>query len=313
MQAPNEESKSRPQEALIVGLGLLGGSLGLALRAAGWRVRALVRRPEHARAAVASGVADEAGAAPAEVARDAGLAVLCLPLSALEPVYRDLAGFLARQAVVTDVGSVKAPVVPRLDAIARTHGHRFVGAHPMAGAEKTGMDWARADLYQDAGVALCPGATADGEAVRQVTRVWEQAGAQCLVIGARLHDEIVSRTSHLPHLTAACLVHAALADTPGAEAALLSAGGFRDSTRIAAGPADMWTEILEENRAPVLSALRAMERELAAVARHLETDDRAGLHAYLAAARARRAEWQQRRGLTDPGPGERLAPDSAER
>ena len=287
----SEHEERAPGEVLIVGLGLLGGSLGLALRCRGWRVRGLARRPEHARAALAAGVADEAGVSGPELARGAAHVVLCLPISALADAYAGLAAVLAPRAVVSDVGSVKAPIVPRLDAIARRHGHRFVGAHPMAGAETAGMEHARADLYHAADVALCPGATADEPAVSDAAALWRAAGAHCVLMDPAIHDEMVGRTSHLPHVVAACLVHVALDAALPVERAFLAAGGFRDSTRVASGPPDMWTEILEANRGAVIAALDAMQQEIARVRRHLESADRGGLHRYLTDANARRGRW----------------------
>jgi prephenate dehydrogenase len=195
--------------------------------------------------------------------------------------------------VVTDVGSVKGPVVEALEErVARAGGH-FIGAHPMAGAEKSGVRAARADLFAEAVCALTPTARSHGPALRQVRALWEAVGAKVIELTPQCHDELVSRSSHLPHVLAAQLASWVLGpEHPSAQAALC-ASGFRDTTRIASGSPEMWRDIALANRENLALALRRFISGLEDFSRALESGDAAAIAGFFETAKQRRDQWSE--------------------
>lgn len=274
------------RQLAIFGPGLIGGSLALAARRAGLCARLTVwSRDAGERAAVRKlGVADAVTDGPGEAARGADLVVLCVPPAALPKVARAIAPALEADAAVGDVASVKAGLVEELTDVL---GDRFVGAHPMAGAERSGLEAARADLFERCVCLLTPldGGRTDAAALASVSGFWQGLGARVRQMTPQAHDEAVAQVSHLPHLVAA-----ALAGLPDAAAHECAGPGWRDMTRLAAGPPDLWTEILSHNRGPVTDALRRMISRLHDALALLETGRDADLGEFLAAARQRRNE-----------------------
>ena len=235
-----------PRRANVIGLGLIGGSLALALREAGWRVTgddAVDGRGAHA---ASLGVVDEVGVDPAAEITFVAVPVLAVA-DQVKRALTDTAG------VVTDVGSVKGGILGAIDD------PRFVGGHPMAGSELEGLDGADASLFRGAVWVLTPTAVTDDRAFATVAAAARELGAEVVAMPAERHDQVVAVVSHVPHLTAATLMGVA---ARGAEehAALLrlAAGGFRDMTRIASGQPDIWLDICAENRPAILTALDAL-------------------------------------------------------
>jgi prephenate dehydrogenase len=253
----------------ILGPGLLGGSIALALRAKqGVEVRLWARRPEAVREAREMSVAALASDNLEEVVQHADTVVLCMPIGAMPAVVSQMLPFLEPDALVTDVGSVKLAVEHALSPLLKNRA-LFVGSHPMAGSEKAGLIHARADLFNAATCIVTPqeGVTSP-EAVARATEFWAALGGRVRLLSPRQHDAVCALISHVPHLTAAALVNAVNAQLP---LALDFFGpGFRDTTRVASGLPEMWTEILSENRAEVLNGLRALSAQLDNVARILE-------------------------------------------
>jgi prephenate dehydrogenase len=262
--------------ANVVGTGLIGGSVGLALRAAGWHVSGTDAVADRPKRAIAAGAIDAAGFDP-----DADLTFVATPVGAIADAVR--AALAATRGPVTDVGSVKGPLV---EAVADP---RFVGGHPMAGSEQEGIGGARADLFAGATWVLTPTPQTDPAAYSAVHAVVSDLGAEVVALPPERHDALVAVISHVPHLTAAALVRLA-AEGPDDRPALLrlAAGGFRDMTRIAAGHPGIWPDICGENRAaivPVLDRLVAAITELRDVVAH---DDRTALLDLLERARLAR-------------------------
>ena len=254
----------------IVGPGLLGGSLALALRARRSASVALwARRPEAVEELKAIAIADYAATSLARVVRDADVVVLATPIGAMPALAREMKPALKPGVLVTDVGSVKATVVTELGAIFRGVA-RFVGSHPMAGSEQTGMRAARADLFQGAVCIVTPDAESDPTAVAEVAAFWCALGCSVRQMTPAAHDEAVALVSHLPHLLAASLVNAVAARD--ASALDLCGPGFRDTTRVAAGAPAMWAEILASNRAAVLTSLDATIESLREIGNILARD-----------------------------------------
>ena len=259
--------------AIIAGMGLIGGSMGMALRKAGWHVTGLEPDAERAEAAVAAGAVDLIGEpGPCD------LAVAATPPASLAAVVQQLLD--AGAAVVTDVGSVKAPVA------AAVTDPRFVGGHPMAGSEQDGLAGADPDLFRDAVWVLTPTATTDDAALAFVREVVSQLGAQVIALAPERHDALVAVVSHVPHLTAAVLMRIAEGRATEHRALLrLAAGGFRDMTRVAAGHPAIWPDICVENRAAITDVLDELLDELVEMRLIVSDGDRAELLARLEAAR----------------------------
>lgn len=269
---------SGQRRAQIVGTGLIGGSVGLALRHQGWMVTGNDRDAEVAAAALRRGAIDAIGVDPT-----AEICFLALPVGAIATSARELLD--VAPWVVTDVGSVKRPIV---DAV----GHaRFVGGHPMAGSEQEGVAGSTATMFEGAVWVLTPSEDTDAEAQALVHSVVSSFGADVVTLGADVHDRVVAMVSHVPHLTAATLMGqaAARAGLTGQGPLLrLAAGGFRDMTRIAAGHPGIWPDICAENQEAIVEVLDELIGRLSEVRDVVSNGDRAGLVQRLEGAREAR-------------------------
>ena len=265
------------RRANVIGLGLIGGSVALALRERGWHVSGDDLDAATARAALDRGVVDAL-----ELDTDAEITFVAVPvLVAVDQVKRALA---ETNGVVTDVGSVKAAVC------AAASDTRFVGGHPMAGSELDGLDGAQADLFEGAVWVLTPGVDSDDTVFAGVASVVASFGAEVVALSPERHDQLVAVVSHVPHLTAATLMGLA-SERAEEHAALLrlAAGGFRDMTRVASGRPEIWLDICAENRTAIVGVLNQLIEGLADVRDVIDADDRDGLHTRLAAARHARS------------------------
>jgi prephenate dehydrogenase len=274
-------SPSDAGRAAIVGTGLIGGSIGLALRSRGWRVTGTDVSPVEAERAKALGALDEVGDDP-----EAEVTFIATPVVAVVgEVRRALARARRADAIVTDVAGVKAPLAAQLP-----HPH-FVGGHPMAGSEQVGIDGADPDLFVGATWVLTPTPSTDPDAYARLQTVVSSLGAEVVALSPEQHDTLVAMVSHVPHLTAATLMN--LADHAAEEhAALLrlAAGGFRDMTRIAAGQPDIWPDVCVANAPAIVAALDTLLADLSAMRGRVAAADRDGLLAVLEnAAAARRS------------------------
>jgi prephenate dehydrogenase len=250
----------------ILGPGLLGGSLALALRRNFPQVRVSVwaRREEAAREVCGRGMADEATTDLKTAVAGADLVILCVPIGVMEGVAAQIKPHLERHAVVTDVGSVKAPVV---DALVAGLGTQFIGSHPMAGSEQVGLDAARADLFDGAVCIVTPDEKADPARIEAVGKFWSALGCRVATLSPAEHDEVVALISHLPHLVAATLVNLVCARNP--DAFHFCGTGFRDTTRVASGPPEMWAEILDGNRRAMAKSVESLIQMLREVEQQL--------------------------------------------
>lgn len=293
----------RWRKAAILGVGLLGGSLGMALRRrqlAG-EVWGCVRRAATIQEALEAGAIDAGTESMEEAVRDADLVVLCAPVAQLGGMAHSMAPHLATGAWVTDVGSVKGSVIAAVEGQVAEAGGFFVGSHPMAGSEKTGVKAGRADLFNGAVTVVTPTPSSQSEAVEGVSRLWESVGSRVLRLSPEQHDEWVSRTSHLPHLMAATLAEYVLDPAGPPEQAWLCATGFRDTTRVASGSPEMWRDIAMGNREALLKSMDGFERSLRGLRELLERRDGPGIEAFLRSAKERRDGWSARGGK---GPSE---------
>lgn len=281
------------QKISIIGVGLLGGSIGLAARQRklAREVAGYVRREASLQECEAAGAADYATTDLLAAVSGADLVVLCTPLAQMPPLARQLLPALKRGALVTDVGSVKADVVREVGAAVRSAGAHFVGSHPMAGGEKMGVQAARADLYANAVCVVTPGRNPNLRAVRKLEQFWRALGARTLRLDAVQHDLLVSRSSHLPHVVAAGLVNLVLAPGHSADQAGLCATGFRDTTRIASGSPEMWRDIALANRKHLARSLDAFLAGLQEFQAALKRNDAPAIEAFFANAKQQRDRW----------------------
>jgi len=244
----------------IVGLGLIGGSLGLDLRQQGLEVRALVHRSSTAERARQRGLADQVDTDPG-VLQPCGLIVLALPLDRLLDPPSGLREALPAQAVITDVGSVKAPVVERWQ---RWH-PRFVASHPMAGTADSGVEAGITGLFAGRPWVATPTADTNADALEQVRQLAQRVGAQWLSCDPQQHDRAVALISHMPVLVSAALLEADDGEADGGTAALakqLASSGFADTSRIGGGNPELGTLMARSNRAAVLAALGRYRQRL---------------------------------------------------
>lgn len=254
----------------ILGPGLLGGSLALALKArVGAQVAIWARREEAIEAVRAHGCADEASTDLRKVVAGADVVVLATPIGVMPDLAKQIAPHLLESALVTDVGSVKAPVCAQLSEIFAAGPGRFVGSHPMAGSEQTGLEAARSDLFDGAVCIVTPEEKTPPALVEHATALWKAVGGQVRILPPEEHDAIVAAISHLPHLLAAVLINTVSETCPAAFD--FCGPGFRDTTRIASGPPQMWTEILGENCVAVSNALDALIEKLCAASKVLSS------------------------------------------
>jgi prephenate dehydrogenase len=271
----------------IIGTGLIGGSIGYALRALGHDVAGFDLDAERLANAKERGAIDRAGTSIADAAEGASVAFVALPVGAIPDAVAALLD--TDTAVVTDVGSVKQPIVDEVTARCGPRAARFVGGHPMAGSEQDGIDGARADLFLGAAWVLTP-TTATAEAayteLRELLRAFE---AHVVTVRPDEHDALVSFVSHVPQLAASTLMNVANAREEEHRALLrLAAGGFRDMTRIAASHPTIWVDILTANRDAVLAALDAYLEGLTHARSLVERSDRDALKQLLETARTAR-------------------------
>ncbi len=279
----------------LVGVGLLGGSLGRALRTRklAHEVVGFVRRSQAAADCAQVGATDYTTANLYAAVTNADLVVLCTPLGQMAPITRQFLSVLKPQAVVTDVGSTKADLVAELEPLLAGAGAAFVGSHPLAGGEKTGVLAARADLFEGATCVVTPTPRTDPAALQRVSSLWSAVGGTVLSLTPAAHDEFVSRSSHLPHVVAAELANYVLSPAHSPLQAQLCATGFRDTTRIASGSPEMWRDIALSNRAALSRVLSVFIEGLEEFRHSLDSSDAAGLLEYFAQAKSRRDAWSQ--------------------
>ncbi len=284
----------RFEKVAIVGVGLIGGSFALALKAAGLcaHVVGLGRGAANLEAALRLGVIDSIATDPAQAA-GCDLVMVATPVAQFERVLSALAPGLRAGTLVTDGGSTKRDVVL---AARKTLGRKvaqFVPGHPISGAEKRGAEAAKADLFRDRRVILTPLAENAPADVARVEAAWQACGARVFRMDPETHDEVLAAVSHLPHLLAYALVKEFADRGNAAQLFSNSAGGLRDFTRLASSHPEMWRDICVANRDKLAAELGAFESRLRAIRPLLEAGDGAGLEKLFADARGVREKWLQ--------------------
>ena len=266
----------------IWGVGLIGGSLGLALKKNGFQGQrvGLGRNIGRLEKALQSDAVDVVTTETAEGLRGSDLVVLCTPVELVPVLVQHIIEVVGSQQsmVLTDVGSTKSVLVQTVEAQLREHGSNtisFVGGHPMAGSHETGVGAARATLFENATCLVTPTESTDSDSLQQVRSLWEFVGAVPHLLSPEIHDLLIGAASHLPHLIASLLTNTvANVETEHHKALDFTATGFRDSTRIAAGSPDLWTGIFSQNRDVLLSLIDDIVDNLSEFKTLLQTDNR---------------------------------------
>lgn len=259
----------------IIGVGLIGGSLALALRRAGYckEIVAGGRNADRLRKAVELGVVDRYETDLAAAVKDADMIFVAVPLGAMAAVFEAIDGHLAEDAVITDGGSAKQCVV---DDARRAFGDEppfVVPGHPIAGTERSGVEAAFAELYDGRRVILTPTDSTSPRALQRVADMWHAAGAKVETMGVEHHDKVLAGTSHLPHVLAYSLVGCLTRLDDAEEIFRYAAGGFRDFTRIAQSDPVMWRDICLANRDALLEMMGRYRQELESLTSALEQND----------------------------------------
>jgi len=285
---PNICSVKDLKKVAIVGVGLLGGSIGLALPAVaiGCSRVGIGRRRSSLRRALRFDAIDYGTLSYARGLAGAQLVIVASPLRHFERIFASMAPHLPAGCVVTDVGSTKVEPARLAQALLPSH-VTFIGSHPMAGSEKTGVEFSRADLFSGAPCVVTPTTTSDRHALQLVVTFWETLGCAVVRLSPKQHDEVVARVSHVTHLAASCLFLAA----GGSGRLDLGGPGLMDTTRIASGDPQMWLDIMRMNRRPLLSAIKELTTLLGQARAALRAGDDEGLLALLTDAKQRRDKW----------------------
>lgn len=280
---------------VIFGVGLIGGSFALGLKAAGaaGRIIGLGRNPANLGRALELGVVDEISKEPAVVA-GADLVLLATPVGQMGALMGAIAPHLRKGTVVTDGGSTKQDVAALARRVFKERAAQFVPGHPIAGAEHSGVAAARADLFQGRKVVLTPLPENSAQSIRRVRSAWRLCGAKLFSMQPDEHDRVFAAVSHLPHLLSYALVDQVARHPNGKQLFDYAAGGFRDFTRIASSHPEMWRDICMANRKALLQELAGYQRELAEMKQLLQKGDAAGLEEIFIRARTARNKWLRR-------------------
>jgi len=274
----------------VIGVGLIGGSFALALKQAKKvsKVVGVGRNAANLRLALERGVIDAIAPDPGAAARDADLVLVAAPVAQFPAIFAALA---ESKALITDGGSTKRDVIAAARKALGKRIARFVPAHPIAGAEKSGAAAAKAELFQDRRVVLTPLKENAKASVAAVEAAWSACGAKVSRMDAEEHDAVLAAVSHLPHVLAYALVHDVAKRNNSAQLFSFAAGGFRDFTRIASSHPEMWRDICLANRDRLLQELKLYANELGSIRRLIDKGDGAGLEKLFAAAREARDKW----------------------
>jgi len=278
------------RQLAIVGVGLLGGSVAKGARLGGLarRIIGIGRDARRLRPALDDGTLDLAVTDLEGGVREADVILLATPVLTIEGLLERVWRAAPDGALITDVGSTKRNIVRAAERLAATRSLRFVGSHPLAGSEQAGYSVARADLFRGATVVVTPTEATELGALKKTTEFWEALGARVSSLDPETHDRTVAAISHLPHLIACALVDGAARVEPSALE--LAARGFRDTTRIAAGDPDMWTEIFLANRDALSATVEAFREALADLQQAIDAGQADALRALLARIKATREQ-----------------------
>ncbi|MGQ0442303.1 MAG: prephenate dehydrogenase [Methylophilaceae bacterium] len=283
------------KKLVIFGVGLIGGSVALALKKAGSapHIVGVGRSVESLNEALKLGVIDSLETNIQKACSDADLILIAAPVAQTKAILQSIQQHLNANTVITDAGSTKGDVLAAAQSILGEQSSQFVGGHPIAGAEKSGVAAAKSDLFLGKNVVLTHALETNIHAVRAVSELWRACGANVSELSAETHDSIFAAVSHLPHLLAFALVDD-IASRPNAEQLFsFAASGFRDFTRIAGSSPEMWRDISLANKPALLSEINAFEKELSTLKQLISQEDGVGLQALFERASKTRNNWAE--------------------
>ncbi len=274
----------------ILGLGLIGGSIGAAIKQRGLASHVIGYSPHHGSDALAHGLIDELALSNEHACKDADLVVVAVPPSAIAPTLKQIRSTLSPTAIVTDTGSTKSAIMVQAQVALGSAYARFVPGHPIAGSEQSGPLAANARLFETARVILTPDKKlADLHCVQAVQDFWTALGARTYILDARVHDRQYAWVSHLPHWVSYALAATLAHQNDAAQLAQAGGAGLRDTTRIAGSSPALWVDIGEQNREPLLAAITEFQAELEAIKTALAAGDTQTLSALFSDA----ARWRK--------------------
>ena len=264
----------------------MGGSLGLAAKRANIadEICGYARREETRTQAIAIGAVDTVTDSISDAIKDADIVIFCLPVFTIRDFIKEFVAYFSPNCIVTDVGSTKADIMNGVIPLFKGSQSEFIGSHPIAGSDETGLDAATIDLYQNSMVIITP-ENENNPATEQLMEFWQKIGARTSVMNAEQHDQIMAATSHLPHIIAAMLVETVLnpkhKDTKH-EIKQFCGSGFRDTTRVAGGSEEIWHDIVKSNKSAIIKELDTFTSVLNKFQTLLENDDFEQLRTFLA-------------------------------
>jgi len=278
---------------VIFGVGLIGGSLALALREANYcqQIVGCGRSAESLQKAVDLGVLDSYSLDPQMAVHDADIVLLAVPMGAMQAVLEQIKDALPKNCILTDAGSTKGSIVEQVRAVMGASYTQFVPGHPVAGREKSGVEAAVVDLYQGRRVILTPTQNTNPQALEAVAAMWEVTGALVEQMPVAMHDQVLAATSHLPHVLAFSLVDTLLNMPQQDDILRYAAGGFRDFTRIASSDPVMWRDICLYNGAAILAMIQALQTNLGEFADLIREQDGEALHQRMSKAKQARDKY----------------------
>ncbi len=287
------------KKLVIFGVGLIGGSVALALKK---QTPALLcvgvgRNRENLDQAIKLGIIDTIANNTTEALSDADMVLIAAPVAQTRSILQQIKPHLQQDTIITDAGSTKADVLAIAHEVLGDQAHQFVGGHPIAGAEKSGAVAAMVDLYVGKNVVLTPTTQNNTTAVNNVRQLWQDCGAKVIEMSAQHHDSIFATVSHLPHLLAFALVNDIAARDNADELFQFAASGFRDFTRIAGSHPEMWRDISLANRNALLTEVSQFQMALANIEHLLKDEDGNGLQDLFERASLARNQWAKERNL----------------
>ena len=277
----------------IIGVGLMGGSLGLALRQhqVAREVIGLGRNPQRLEIALKTGAIDRATVDYKDAVAEADVVIICTPVGDIVPQFRQILPFLKPGCIVTDAGSTKANIVHEIDRLLKESKSPacFIGSHPMCGSEHSGIEAATVDLYQNALCILTPGLNENSKATDAIQSLWESVGCRTMNLEPQSHDVAVACVSHLPHVMAASLIITMMEmDNSKDIFPKIASSGFRDTTRVAGGHPELWKDICIENKDAIIDVIHKMKANLNEFETAIQKEDAETLYRLFDTARTYR-------------------------
>ncbi|MCK5529416.1 MAG: prephenate dehydrogenase [Kiritimatiellae bacterium] len=267
----------------IIGLGLMGGSLGLAAKRCkiATEICGYARREETRTQATAMGAVDTVTDSVKVALKDADIVIFCLPVFTICDFIKKFSAEFSQNCIITDVGSTKGDIMNAIIPLLKDSPAEFIGSHPIAGSDQTGLDAATDDLYSNAMVIITPN-NGETSATTQIEKFWHTLGSKTTIMNAEQHDQIMAATSHLPHIMAAILVDTVLASNNNDNITEFCGSGFRDTTRVAGGSEEIWHDIVKSNKAAITEQLNNFSTVLNKFQTLLENDDFEQLRTFFA-------------------------------